>query len=135
MSLKRHISKELILSHVDDFNFNSINQLTDADVFVMDIWSDNFLENYDYDHEEYQKLRSDIIDYTRFYSYFDYSKNENYNRFKKLSNVFINLNNDPTWFDVSLALDILGIKIPDDKKGLFDYIVDICKKRIDENYG
>ena len=99
---KRYVRKEMILNKIDDVSY--IFRLFNSDILIMDDWSNNFLKNFNYNFESFDKVRKQLIDGV------DY--NDNYKKLFNLSNIFINLKTDPTLVDVKLTYDSLNKEIP-----------------------
>ena len=59
---------------------------------------------------------------------------EDYNNLKKLSNVLINLNTNPSWIDISLTFEVIKFDVPEDSRGRFDDLVKLCIKYIEKFY-
>lgn len=84
---KRHITKDLILSNLDN-----IEKLLDVDVISMDLWSNNFISDLS---PQQKNIRKQIIEEND--SIFDY------HLLDSLSEAIINLKTNPNWIDVEIV--------------------------------
>ena len=140
---KRYIRKEMILENVSNINF--ICKLVNADALIIDTWSSNFYDNFNFKCVKYNKIREVIKKDIIFNSHHNNVLNhENYKELFNLSNVLLNLKTDPSWVDVLLTGDILNeidtdfMKKKDTPKeitGRFDELVIYHIKLIEEYYG
>jgi hypothetical protein len=131
---KRFVKKEIIINNINNIDY--ISNLVNADALVIDDWSDTFFKNFDFNYNDYNDLRKNIISDTEIYS--DNKRILEHNSFiklKKLSNVYINLKNNPDWVDIQLANSILEESISDEISGKFDLLVNFFIEKIDNKYG
>jgi len=131
---KRFVKKEIIINNINNIDY--ISNLVNADALVIDDWSDKFYKNFDFNYKNYNDLRKNIISDTEIYS--DNKRILEHNSFiklKKLSNVYINLKNNPDWVDIQLANSILEESISDEISGKFDLLVNFFIEKIDNKYG
>lgn len=137
---KKYITKDKIILNIKDLNY--LYSITRADALFMDKWSTNFYDNFDLNCKDYQEKRNYILDETKFYSFHNYSEFKEYNNLKSLSNIFINLKNNPSWLDIHLCSDIIKIDFSKDSymidgniiSGNFKEIVKCCIKAIEKQY-
>lgn len=130
---KRIIHKENINSNIRNIEF--IVKLANADALIMDYWSSSFYDNLNFNWEKYQNIRTELLSETAIYSDLNkISNNPNFNKLKNLSNIYYNLNNDPSWLDILLTNSIIEIDIPNDKSGKFIEMVEICIYEINKKY-
>jgi len=98
---KRYINKDMILRNVDNLRY--VSRLVRADGLIMDIWSKNFFDNFDFKYESYNKNREEAIKTNS-------SDLEKLEKLKKLSNILMNLKTNPTWLDINLVSEMIGDK-------------------------
>jgi len=130
---KRYITKEMIMSNIDDESY--IVNLTNADALITDYWSSKFLENFNYKYSEYQSIRESLnTQYSLSSNLSDIQNSIDFGRLKKLSNVFINLKRNPTWLDIILASEILNFKFESNVSGKFNEMLNFTLQKIEEYY-
>jgi hypothetical protein len=130
---KRYITKEMIMSNIDDESY--IVNLTNADALIIDHWSSKFLKNFNYNYSEYQSIRESLNTQYRLSSNLsDIQNSIDFGRLKKLSNVFINLKRNPTWLDIILASEILNFKFEYSLSGVFNEMLNFALQKIEEYY-
>lgn len=95
---KRYINKDMILRNVDNLRY--VSRLVRADGLIMDIWSKNFFDNFDFKYESYNKNREEAIE----------TNSSDLEKLKRLSNILINLKTNPTWLDINLVSEMIGDK-------------------------
>ena len=129
---KRFINKDIILSQK---NFEDIESLLNADALIFDTWSSNFFKRFDNNFEEYQKKRSSYIEENKFSSSF--SNTDGFDKYH-ISNILVNLKNDPNWLDIHLCVESFRpIEIPQSISGKFDLLCKFCiqliENKLEEN--
>lgn len=130
---KRYITKDIILSNIDNLKY--ISNLVKADALIIDNWSDKFYKNFDFKYKKYNEIRNLIISENKFDSnQREMLSDENFNKLKKLSNVLINLKTNPDWIDIHLANSIIEDTIPDEISGKFNLLVDYFIQKINSKY-
>ena len=130
---KRYAKREIILSNLNSIDY--ISNITKADALIIDNWSDNFYKNFDFKYKKYNEIRNLIISENKFdSSHREMLAGENFNKLKKLSNVYINLKTNPNWVDIHLANSIIEGVIPDDISGKFELLVEYFIKKIDDYF-
>lgn len=130
-SNKRYSSRDFI---IENLNYTDLKIIFSSDILIYDNWSFNFKQNLNFDFSEYDRIRNEIINLSKFDSFFKFERFENFNNLKKLSNIFINLNNDPNWIDVFLANSCLILEIDFSGKISFENLVKMCIQSIDEKF-
>jgi len=117
----RFITKDSILSCK---NFEDLDSLFNADALFLDDWSQKFVDKYDNNWQSYQTVRKEVIEkYELSSSFPDTSE---FNK-EKISNVLINLKNNPSWLDVQLCIEFFRpIDIPQTISGKFDLMCNFC---------
>lgn len=137
---KRYIRKEMILDNIDNLSY--ISGLVKADALIMDTWSRNFFDNFNFKWKSYNELRENLNEDVKFYSFHKPTlEHENYPKLKNLSNVLVNLKTDPSWTDILLAGELLdkmitdNIEIPPGISGRFDPLVKWHIELIEKQYG
>lgn len=129
---KTFVNKRNILSSL---NNEYISDFKKADALITDKWSGNFFKNYKWDYHKYDSIRNFILENTKFSSNLSDIENDiSFNKLKHLSNILINLENNPTWIDILLTSKILNIEIKEEDKGQFDKLVNICKESIKNKF-
>jgi hypothetical protein len=129
---KRYVKKDNILNSLNNEYISSYGK---ADALISDIWSGNFFKNYKCDYNKYEATRNNILENTKFSSNLsDIENDSSFNKLKHLSNILINLENNPTWIDILLTSKILNIEIKEEDKGQFDKLVHICKESIKNKF-
>ena len=133
---KRNISKNNIISRINENNIEGISTLFKADALIMDKWSNNFYKKFDMNYKEYQLNRQKIMDDTMYYSGFrEIIEHENYDKLKSLSNVYLNLKMSPGWVDLLLAHELIKQEfIPESIKGRFSDLVKFYIRQIEFKY-
>ena len=121
---KRYITKELILS-----NINDLDRLFNADAFIMDMWSSRFCDDLD---KGERSIRNSINKRFKFSSSLSYQSDPEYKNLNSMSECLISLMTHPQWLDVTLVHDKLGVTT--DGTGDFHQGVDKCIQRIIEHY-
>lgn len=99
---KRYITKELILSNIDN-----LDRLFNADALISDMWSSRFMDDLDI-NEKY--IRDSINDKWRFSSSLDYEKDPQFKDLHSMAECLISLKTNPSWLDVILVSERLGLK-------------------------
>ena len=129
---KRYVKKDNILNSLNNEYMSSYGK---ADALISDMWSSNFFKNYKWDYNKYEAIRNTILENTKFSSNLsDIENDSSFNKLKHLSNVLINLENNPTWIEVLLTSKILNIEVKEEDKGQFDKLVQICKESIKNKF-
>lgn len=128
---KRYLTKESIQKAIKS---GSIYSFLKADALIeCDPWVDIFMRNYN-SNPDYLTFRDHLYYDTAFSS--DLSlikKHNNYSYLKSLSNIYINLNLDPTWIDIILATDVLEMESQNSMSAEFTKLKNLCISNI-ENY-
>lgn len=129
---KRYATKEAILKGL---NYDYIISYRKADFIITDNWSDNFFKNINWNYKDYENTRDSFIKKYQFSSNMvDIDNIEGLDNLKYLSNILINLEQNPTWIDIILTSKILDIEIEQSDRGKFDKIVEICKESIKNKF-
>ena len=121
---KRYITKELILS-----NINDLDRIFNADAFIMDMWSNRFCDDLD---KSERPIRNSINKKFKLSSSLSYQSDPQYKDLNSMSECLISLMTHPQWLDVVLVHDRLGVAT--DGGGDFNQGVEKCIKRIIEHY-
>lgn len=93
---KKFIKRDNILNNINDIS--KIKKMVNADSLILDKWSNNFFENFDFNWKKYNQNREIL------------NKNDLY----KLSNVYLNLKTNPILLDIELTSSILEVSINGD---------------------
>jgi hypothetical protein len=126
---KRFVTRDLIMGCK---SFEEIEDLLNADALILDSWSSNFVERLDRNHKEYQQKRLERIEESKLSSSFP-----NTDTFDKLhlSNILMNLKNDPNWLDIQLCIESFRpIDIPITIAGKFDLMCNFCLHLIETEF-
>lgn len=107
---KRYITKESILSNIHD-----LDRLFSADALVSDMWSTRFMDDLDI-NEKY--IRESINDKWRFSSSLDYKKDPQFKDLHSMAECLISLKTNPSWLDVILVSEKLGLEATNSGKFL-----------------
>jgi len=130
---KRYVTKEIIMSNIDNESY--IADFKKADALITDYWSSKFLENFNYNHKEYQSIRESLNEkYALSSNPSDVEKSFDFDKLKKISNVFINLKKSPAWIDIILATKMLDIRFESGTSGKFNEMLEITIKKIEDYY-
>lgn len=130
-SNKRYSSRDFIIKNL---NYTDLKIIFSSDILIYDNWSFNFKQNLNFDFSQYDRMRNEIITLSKFDNFFKFERFENFNNLKKLSNIFVNLNNHPHWIDVFLTNSCLVLKIDFSGKISFEHLVNMCIQSIDEKF-
>jgi hypothetical protein len=129
---KRYLTKEVVINMISKNRFSKYN----SDILIMDKWSSKFYDNYN-KKEEYNLLRRELINETKFYSNLQSTTNHShYDKLKSLSNIYENLIKENEWVDVLLTFDILGNKCLSNDNGKFNFteLKKIAIKKIEQHF-
>lgn len=130
---KRKITKNIITSNLDNLKY--ISELTTSDGLIIDEWSDKFYKNFNFNFKKYNEIRELIISENNFKSnHRGMLSDDNFNKLKKLSNIFVNLKTNPDWVDIHLANSIIEETIPDDISGKLDLLINYFIEKINSKY-
>lgn len=110
---KKFIKRDNIINNIDDIS--KIVKLTNADSLILDKWSNNFFENFDFNWKKYNKNRD----------------NSNKDELYKISNIYLNLRTNPKLLDIELISSILERNI----EGSLDEMINKSIDLIEDYYG
>lgn len=131
---KRIINKSNIIFNIKNLGF--IIKMTNADALILDIWSSSFYDNLDFDWVKYQSKRDEIVSNNSLNSSNNFG-DEDLKPLMKLSNIYCNLLNSPTWLDISLSESIIGrvdSNISGDFEELVKYYIDKINSKFENEY-
>lgn len=118
---KRFITKDLILTQK---NCESVLNLLEADAVVFDTWSSNFFKRFDDNYNDYQEKRQKKIEQYQFSS--SYANIQEFDT-HHISNILINLKNDPCWIDIHVCLEAFKpVEISSRISGQFELLREYC---------
>lgn len=121
---KRYITKDTILSNIDN-----LDRLFNADALIMDMWSTRFYDDLDKREKE---IRKSVCERYKFSSSLDYKSDPEFKELHSMSECLISLMTDPSWLDVILVHERLGLVT--DGSGSFADGVRKCIQRIVDHY-
>ena len=98
---KRYITKDLILS-----NINDLDRLFNADALITDMWSSRFIDDL---NESELVIRESINNRWRIKSSLDYKIDPQFKELNSMSECLVSLMKNPTWLDVMLVHERLGL--------------------------
>lgn len=121
---KRYITKETILSNLDD-----IDSVFSADCLIFDRWSSKFFEDLNKDE---RKLREEYLSDTSLI----YGKisQEDLDKFKSLSETLISIHNNPNLLDIQIVANKIGLNIEKEDSGQIFKIAKIASDKIIEHF-
>lgn len=121
---KRYITKELILS-----NINDLDRIFSADAFIMDMWSSRFCEDLNKDE---RLLRNSIKKRLKFSSSLCPQCEPEFKQLSSMAECLISLMTHPNWLDVILVQERIGLSLK--IEGNFEIAYKDAIERIIDHY-
>lgn len=128
---KRYVTKEQLLDRIKEGR-DSLDSYLSADALILDSVSSKFVDDLSNKNE---KTRERLCKLYTISSGDEWRNDPDYLKLNSLADCLIYLYTDPSWIDISVALELMNIEIPESIRGQFTKIKEFVIDKIELKYG
>lgn len=128
---KRYVTKEQLLDRIKEGR-DSLDSYLSADALILDSVSSKFVDDLSNKNE---KTRERLCKLYTISSGDEWRNDPDYLKLNSLADCLIYLYTDPSWIDISVALELMNMEIPESIRGQFTKIKEFVIDKIELKYG